>query len=101
MEPLQLAGGVTPEWCHQLQHALHKASWAGVAATQQVLPPPLLCHIVTAAAALLDKEPTLLEVRSDLRPTCSSQRRPVVVLPADVHACCAVPAVCVAAAAAG
>ncbi|KAF8068441.1 PU1 [Scenedesmus sp. PABB004] len=55
-------GAPTPAWCLQLQAALAAATWAGVPATAQVLPAAQLEGLVKAAAALLDKEPTLLEL---------------------------------------
>ncbi|KAF8068462.1 PP7 [Scenedesmus sp. PABB004] len=61
-QALPPGGAPTPAWCLQLQAALAAASWAGVAATAQVLPAKELTRLLRKAAALLDKEPTLLEL---------------------------------------
>lgn len=64
LHPVQLpaAGGPTEDFCLQLQRSMLKATWAGVAATQQVLTPQMLQSIVTGVAPILEKEHTLIEV---------------------------------------
>jgi hypothetical protein len=59
---LPAAGVPTADFCLQLQRSMLKATWAGVAATQQVLTPQMLQSIVTGVAPILEKEPTLIEV---------------------------------------
>lgn len=54
---------VDTAFCQRLQQCLHKASWTGVSATQQVLPAAALSALVQQATRVLAKEPTLVEVR--------------------------------------
>ena len=65
LSPLQLppVRPLPTQYVQQLQAALHAASWAGVDATRVVLPAPVLLSILAAAIAVLEKEPTLVEVR--------------------------------------
>jgi hypothetical protein len=53
---------VDAAFCQQLQAALHQATWAGVAATAQVLPADVLSALVQRATRAFAKEPTLVEV---------------------------------------
>lgn len=62
LQPLDLSSGISAEFCLQLERSLHKTTWAGVAATQQVLTPQVLQSIVMGVAPILEKEPTLIEV---------------------------------------
>eukprot|EP00882_Tetradesmus_deserticola_P015886 GHRQ01016942.1.p1 GENE.GHRQ01016942.1~~GHRQ01016942.1.p1 ORF type:complete len:379 (+),score=143.35 GHRQ01016942.1:179-1315(+) len=65
LQPVQLpaTGAPTADFCLQLEHSMLKATWAGAAATQQVLTPQVLQCIVMGVAPILDKEPTLIEVQ--------------------------------------
>jgi hypothetical protein len=54
---------------------MHKATWAGVAATQQVLTPQVLQSIVMGVAPILEKEPTLIEVSACYFPASAGQQQ--------------------------
>lgn len=62
-EPLALPeGGTTPEWCASAAAALDDASRAGPASLKAVLPAEVACRLFDRCQALLQAEPTLLEV---------------------------------------
>eukprot|EP00879_Flechtneria_rotunda_P017218 GHRR01018039.1.p1 GENE.GHRR01018039.1~~GHRR01018039.1.p1 ORF type:complete len:115 (+),score=33.24 GHRR01018039.1:225-569(+) len=66
LKPLVLAQGNDPlsaDDIQQLQQHMHQASWTGVNATRQVLPASTLQAIILAVTNILEKEPTLVEVR--------------------------------------
>jgi hypothetical protein len=50
------------EFVKQLQQSMLDASWKGVGALSQVVPVKLVNQILTKVSAILDAEPTLLEV---------------------------------------
>jgi hypothetical protein len=64
LQPVELpaSSAASAEFCLQLERSMQKATWAGVAATQQVLTPQVLQSIVMGVAPILEKEPTLIEV---------------------------------------
>jgi hypothetical protein len=78
LEPVQLpaAGAPIADFCLQLECSMLKATWAGVAATQQVLTPQMLQSIVAGVAPTLEKEPTLIEVTACYSAgSCSPQQQ--------------------------
>jgi hypothetical protein len=64
VEPLQLPAGGKPsvDFVKQLQQRMLDASWQGVGVLSQVVPTKLVTQILTKVSAILDAEPTLLEV---------------------------------------
>ena len=54
---------VTPADAEALATALEAASWRGVHALKQVLPPAAAVRLLDALAQLLKAEPTLVEAR--------------------------------------
>jgi hypothetical protein len=64
MQTLELpAGGkLSVDFIKQLQQSMLDASWKGVGALSQVVPVKLVNQILTKVSAILDAEPTLLEV---------------------------------------
>jgi hypothetical protein len=64
VEPLQLPAGGKPsvDFVKQLQQRMLDASWKGVGALSKVVPAKLVTQILTKVSAILDAEPTLLEV---------------------------------------
>lgn len=63
-----------------LATALEAASWRGVHAMKQVLPPAAAVRLLDALAQLLKAEPTLVEARTNTLVLslvgCASRRRP-------------------------
>jgi len=49
-------GMPTQQLCHDLERALHKASWTGVEALKVALPPAFLQTIVDGATSILQRE---------------------------------------------
>jgi hypothetical protein len=64
VQALALPAGskLSVEFVKQLQQSMLDAAWKGVGALSQVLPVKLVNQILTKVSAILDAEPTLLEV---------------------------------------
>ncbi|KAF6259550.1 Metallo-dependent phosphatase-like protein [Scenedesmus sp. NREL 46B-D3] len=80
VQALQLPAGCKPsvDFVKQLQQSMLGASWRGAGALSQVVPVKLVTQLLTKVSAILDAEPTLLEVQ----PSASQQRVTVV---GDTH----------------
>eukprot|EP00878_Enallax_costatus_P027894 GHUV01030082.1.p1 GENE.GHUV01030082.1~~GHUV01030082.1.p1 ORF type:complete len:219 (+),score=48.89 GHUV01030082.1:270-926(+) len=64
LEPPSLpTSGPSVDFCLALERVMHKATWTGMHATQEALPPQLLQAIVLGVTPILSKEPTMLEIR--------------------------------------
>lgn len=63
MNILALGDIVTSEWATSFGKELEQSTWRGAGALKSVLPCATIVAICQKAAAVLHKEPTLLEVR--------------------------------------